>query len=444
MAQTANQGSNKIVLLEAVDWQVGEQIVVTTTSYIPSQNEISTISWISADRKTLILDSAFVFDHLSFEETFSNGVYYRIAAAVGLLSRNIKVIGGSYPNQDSDLYGFRIIVSDYSTMVNGINTYYKGYARISDVEFNRAGQYSRDTGDDSKFGILFSNLGDYNVSRPSYVRNSAFNFCYFTAVSIYGSNSIPIENNVIYRTLDWSLLIAGSGNLIRKNLVINNVWSPSILTYLARIDKFWNGAIDVTGADSIILEDNFVVGAERIAINFFGDYCSSNQSLSKNSVTGNKIYASLVGAVIRVDTNIPSTKCIKISGFTIYKTAHYGIYYKNVAYKLMISNNILIENKINIIAFTLAPASLTHAAANKQNIIQNNLIIGQTKFFNCTTDVKPTSLFATEATVLNTYGAGFTGTGKIGVVWSNFQDGSNGMPKKPWYDFIIFNFNFNK
>ena len=422
-----------MVLLEAVDWQVGEQIIVTTTSYIPSENEISTISWISADRKTLILDSAFVFDHLSFEETFSNGVYYRIAAAVGLLSRNIKVIGGSYPNQDSDLYGFRIIVSDYSTMVNGINTYYKGYARISDVEFNRAGQYSRDTGDDSKFGILFSNLGDYNVSRPSYVRNSAFNFCYFTAVTIYDSNSIPIENNVIYRTLDWSLLIKASGNLIRRNLVIYNVWSPSILTNLASLDHFFLGAIDVSGADSIILEKNFVAGAERIGVNFFGDYCSDSKSSSNNSITGNTIYASLTGAVIRVDTTIPSTQCIQIDGFTIYKSTHFGIYYQNVADMVIISNNILIENQINVFQFTITPPSLTHIAANKRAIIKNNLIIGQTQYFNCTSDVKPSSLFATKAEAsCFSYGAGPTGTGKIGVVWSNFQDGTNRMPLKPW------------
>jgi hypothetical protein len=33
------------------------------------------------------------------------------------------------------------------------------------------------------------------------------------------------------------------------------------------------GAIDVTEADSVVLEDNFVAGAQRLGYNFRGDVC---------------------------------------------------------------------------------------------------------------------------------------------------------------------------
>ena len=36
---------------------------------------------------------------------------------------------------------------------------------------------------------------------------------------IFGSASIPIENNVVYNTYNYGLNIQGNSNIIRKNLV---------------------------------------------------------------------------------------------------------------------------------------------------------------------------------------------------------------------------------
>lgn len=145
--QTANAGSNSITLEKAVDWQVNEEILITTTSYRPTQTETFRISSVSLDRRTLTLNSSLAFDHLVVSENFTAGSSYKIAAAVGLLSRNIKVIGGEYDSQFSDLYGFRILVSDYSNSVleNGVSVpkYYKGYIKFTDVEFVHSGQFSR-------------------------------------------------------------------------------------------------------------------------------------------------------------------------------------------------------------------------------------------------------------------------------------------------------------
>jgi hypothetical protein len=102
---TAFAGSNTIILEKSVDWEVNEQIVITTTSYKPEQTEIFTIAAISSDRKTIRLNSSLLYDHVVVSDYLPNGVSYRIAAAVGLLTRNIKVIGAEYDNQFSDLYG---------------------------------------------------------------------------------------------------------------------------------------------------------------------------------------------------------------------------------------------------------------------------------------------------------------------------------------------------
>lgn len=200
LKSTASAGSNQIILSEAVDWQVNEEIVISPTSYLATETEVMTIKSISSDKLTITLNSSLLYDHLSFIETLSTGKQIKIAAAVGLLTRNVKIIGSEYDGQDDDLYGMTMIVSDYSTLnSDGINMYYKGYARLSNVEFVHPGQFFRGTGDDSTFGIIISNLGEYNYSRSTYVRSCSFHHGYSAAIGILGSNSIPIENNVFYR-----------------------------------------------------------------------------------------------------------------------------------------------------------------------------------------------------------------------------------------------------
>lgn len=214
--ETIRNGSNTLRLVEPVDWRIGDQIVITTTTFNLNHTDVLTIVALSNDSRTLTLNDSVKYDHIAYRERLPTGTEYHIAAGVGLLTRNVKIIGAG---SESDLYGFRIIVSDYSISINGIPTNYKGYARISNVEFFHPGQFSLDTADDSKYGILFSNLGDYNSSRPSYVKSSSFNDGYSCAVGIFGSNGIPIENNVIYRAYRYGLNIQGRNNIIRRNLV---------------------------------------------------------------------------------------------------------------------------------------------------------------------------------------------------------------------------------
>ena len=200
MTSTAASGSNQLHLKTPVDWQAGENIVITPTSFTATETEVMTIQAVSADGLTLTLNSSLQFTHLSFVETLSTGQAVSIAAAVGLLTRNVKIIGAEYVGQDSDLYGMTMMVSDYSALdSDGILMYYKGYARLSNVEFVHPGQLFRGTGADATFGIMISDLGAYNNSRPTYVRSCSFHHGYAAAIGIITSNSIPIENNVLYR-----------------------------------------------------------------------------------------------------------------------------------------------------------------------------------------------------------------------------------------------------
>jgi hypothetical protein len=265
LKSTAQSGTNQIVLNKAVDWKVGESIMIATTSTIANQSEVFQITQKLADNQTLVLSGNLAYTHLCVSE--NGALKYSICAAVGLLTRNIRIIGESYPSQAADLYGFRILASEYSIYdsVNNFQNSFKGYVRVSNAEFVRFGQYNKGTGDDNTYGILLNNLGNQNWSRPSYVNNSAFHDGFSAAVGVLSTSGVPIANNVVYKAIERGIRVgAGNSNNVTSNLVAMTYWVSSFLAYQAVFDVFSFPAIDVHESDSVVLENNYVAGAERI------------------------------------------------------------------------------------------------------------------------------------------------------------------------------------
>jgi hypothetical protein len=433
LATTARAGQSSIRLKEPVDWQTGEEIVITSTSFLPEQAETLIIANVSADRLTLNLSSSLMFDHIGFSESLPNNQSYTISAGVGLLSRNVRIVAAEYAKQEADLYGSRMLVSDYSAMVDLDTFYYKGYARLSNVEFARPGQFSRNSEDDNRYGILFSNLGEYNYARPSYVKSCTFHHGYSAAIGIFGSASIPIVNNVVYKTLDFGFRIEGHSNIIRNNLLILNYWGSTFVPWEAPFDIEYWGAIDVHLAETVVLEDNFVGGSQRIGIFYKGDVCSGGSlGVGKNhSIKRNTVYSSLAGVAILPTFAYSNLNCVRMSGFTVFKSSHWALYYQGEA-DLLVDSNQLIDNQVNVFSMIIRPPSITHELENKTANIANSLIVGQSSSFDCSKDIKPNDLNFRMAKTVTSYGSGSNELGKIGIVWAQFMSGPNGAPYKPW------------
>jgi len=181
---TAVSGQNTIILSEHVDWLVGDQIIVTTTDTSIGHTERHTIASVSANGTTITTANALAYTHIVINHVFPNGQVVQVAGAVGLLTRNVRVINRS---PASNLFGFRILVTDYATNIwnavlnQSTYTYYKGYARISDTQFIGYGQFVNAPNTDLREGIHLYNLGDWNASRPTYVDSCSFDTGYFSA-----------------------------------------------------------------------------------------------------------------------------------------------------------------------------------------------------------------------------------------------------------------------
>ena len=184
LASTAAAGQNTIVLSVPVDWVAGDEIILTSTSTRMDHTERHTIASINSARTTITLTNSLAYSHIVIQHTFPNGEVYHVAGAVGLLTRNVRVINQS---PASELFGFRILVTDYATDVwnpvgsEYINTYYKGYARLSNTQFIGFGQFVDAPSEDKRSGIHLYNLGEWNASRPTYIDSCAFDSGYFSA-----------------------------------------------------------------------------------------------------------------------------------------------------------------------------------------------------------------------------------------------------------------------
>jgi hypothetical protein len=90
---TVLPGSNSITIIRAVDWKVGEKIVIASTSYDSSEAEeraIIAIDRTNPNKPVLTLDKPLEFKHFAGIQTFgSAGDFIEMRAEVGLLSRNV-------------------------------------------------------------------------------------------------------------------------------------------------------------------------------------------------------------------------------------------------------------------------------------------------------------------------------------------------------------------
>lgn len=176
IATTAASGENLIILSESVNWMIDDEIVITTTDKDISHTERHRIA--SIVNGTIIRTRLpLAYTHIVLKNTFPNGQTVNIAAAVGLLTRNIRVISQS---PSSTLSGFRIFITQYTTsiwyayMSQFVNTYYKGYSRLSNIQFIGFGQYDDTTTSDQRSSIYMNNLNDLDSQRPTYIDACSF------------------------------------------------------------------------------------------------------------------------------------------------------------------------------------------------------------------------------------------------------------------------------
>jgi cell migration-inducing and hyaluronan-binding protein len=203
LSETAEAGTDRIEVLDASEWRVGDEIVLASTDFNPRQAERRHIAAIRGNRITL--DQPLEYMHFG-EITF--GVDER--GEVGLLTRNIKVQASA--DADDTYFGGHIMAMAGSKM------------NVSGIELTRMGQHLTL----ARYPIHWHLNGD---ATGQYIENSAIHDTYSRCITVHGTDNLRVENNVTYNTVGHCFFLEDgieTGNQFVRNLGIQTKCHPTL------------------------------------------------------------------------------------------------------------------------------------------------------------------------------------------------------------------------
>ncbi len=203
LSATAAAGATTIEVLNAAQWQVGDEIVLASTDYDPHQAERRTIATVNGNAITL--DQPLEYMHFG-QITFD--VDER--GEVGLLTRNVKVQASA--DAEQSLFGGHIMAMVTSKVF------------VEGVELQRMGQHL----ELARYPIHWHLVGDAGAGQ--YIRNAAIHDTFNRCVTVHGTNNLRVENNVTYNIVGHCFFMEDgieNGNTFARNLAIQVKCHPT-------------------------------------------------------------------------------------------------------------------------------------------------------------------------------------------------------------------------
>ncbi|KAL5019598.1 hypothetical protein ScPMuIL_002490 [Solemya velum] len=418
--ETAEAGDSSLTLAGEVDWFIGEEVVVAPTGYRAWHTETFSITAIDkVDEKTVLqLNGTLAHRHLAYTENLPGGDVVTMAAEVGVLTRNIKVMGKDYDDMFRQSFGARIVV--------GISSHDGkpaiGYARLSNVEFYHTGQEGWTMDYDPRFSVVFVYTGDVSPIRPSYITGCTFHNGFSTAIGVFGTHGLVMSHNVIHHTVGPAIIAKFVKTItINHNLVTLTIWTGSYQDRNESENVLYYGSVEMIGVENLMMEGNAVAGSERVAFHVGGQSCNTQNSQRWKDNVG---HSSLIGVALFPDDGL-TAKCRMLAGFTIWKCLDYGIYY-NAQPSGFVTGVKLVENGVGIFPMIIGPKAVSHETANKEFTVENCAIVGRTSSFVCngdTADPEDHNIkYSHQGRCWSVKG------GKVGISWPSFTSNSNGAP----------------
>lgn len=200
-------GSNSITLSEAIDWNVGDEIIITSNRKNLYEAEKRVITNVSTDLTTVSFAEPLLYPRTGGLKTYTNnnGKSWEVdtRAEVGLLSRNITIQGDEY----SEINGFG---GHIMIMNNAIGN-------ASNVELFRMGQKSKL----GRYPWHWHLLGQGGEGQ--FFTNSSVHRSYNRAITIHGTWGTLVDNNVAYDHIGHGIFLEDGSeinNTISNNLVL--------------------------------------------------------------------------------------------------------------------------------------------------------------------------------------------------------------------------------
>ena len=332
LSENGIKGSTNIKVADDTDWKVGDELVIASTSMNPDEVEYVTIQSV-VDNNTFTIDKGLQFNHYGSANPINTEYgYLDMRAEVGVLSRNIKIIGAN----DSD-WGCRVLTARYQVFDSDTNSlvFIEGNSIIQGVEMNGCGQ--RDT----LHGALdfqFLKGPELNIIDNIVIRNSSG-----IGLNMLNSAYIHFTNSIITNVRRYGVYtrnieqIKFDDNLIvkiapRPTYNNNEVYDVHVGFYYDNIDKL---------ADkNVFINRNSISATEWFAWVIPGHTCNTVNNNFKDNIGHTARAGWFSGDSV--------ANCAAYSHFIGYKNFDEGFVNRFDIHQLYVSNMILADNANSI------------------------------------------------------------------------------------------------
>ncbi|MEZ6070093.1 MAG: G8 domain-containing protein [Pirellulales bacterium] len=205
LGATATAGSNTVTLKSAVNWEVGDEIVIASTTFDMNEAEPRRIVAISADHATFTLDAPLAYTHFGQLQEYDDGkgTTYVLdeRAEVGLLTRNIKVQGDADSAVDGIGGNLMFLASAGPIHIDGAELYHMG-------QKGRLGRYP------IHWHLAGNRDGDV-------VENTSIHRTFNRALTIHGTHKVLVSQTVAYDHIGHGYFLEDAvetGNRLYYNL----------------------------------------------------------------------------------------------------------------------------------------------------------------------------------------------------------------------------------
>ena len=422
LAKTAFPGSDNIEVIGTPDWNIGDVIVIASTSFEMLHTEKFQILDIS--QSIITLNGTLQYKHLGEETTIDEYTYIQ-RAEVGLLTRNIKIQSGDLAKTDEESFGCRIFVSSYT---NAFGIRLVGSAQLDGVEIAYCGQEGYSDSYDPRYSFAVHSIERVGAAAGddiTYIRRSSIHDGYNTGIGVFTSDGVIISDNVIHRTVGPSVVLEGSDHKLIKTMA-----TVALFPGTYRIDdpqnNKWTANFKLLNTKNLTLLGNAAAGGAKVGFHVDGESCDSPVINGTPRWEANVAHSTLHGIHVGYDDGLGS--CLQLSYFTIYSCYHYGIFTYSRSGVYM-ENNILVDNNAALLLNVYSPPALSHQTSTKTVMIKDTIIVGASPYLTSEDDkVVPK---------VSSHSKSFSpmlapGGGHIGMILSNFLSSIGHFPLTFW------------
>ncbi|XP_063186731.1 fibrocystin isoform X2 [Chroicocephalus ridibundus] len=385
-------GNERIFVEDEVDWNHGDHIVISSSSYEAHQAEVVTLKKVNGHN--IRIHERLLHRHTGHSHDTEDGRRIPLAAEVGLLTRNVQI------KSDVACAG-RMLVGHFT---GSSGTEFEGVLQLSNIEFLNFGPPQ------------LSAIEFTNISQGSSVVSSSINGSCGVGIKAVMSSWILLHDNLVFNTVGPGIDLEGQNHSLIRNLVILSRQPEGLLNWIA--------GIKVNLVIGVSLCGNAVAGSERIGFHIGGQDCLLDGEYCSENVA----HSSLHGIHLYQGDGFQT--CTRITGFLSYKNYDYGVMF-HLGSSVIMDNMVLVDNTVGLMPVVYCLYAKQCHTGKRFIELKNSTIVATSSAFDCIRDrIKPHSADLTAKDRPPYYPL----RGRVGILWPTFSLVPSQRPDNPWHE----------